>query len=120
MANNKAMNPEKTKILFLAWGYSVHAKRRIQLFIDDPEFDVAVVSTYNYNFTGASNYLLTDALDKGFSLCRFFLKGLKIITFNTTPALLLDDIHKGIHDIKILKTAVKEFKPDAVFLQTLL
>ena len=120
MTDTTTMPSEKTKVLFLAWGYSIHAKRRIQLFIDDPEFDVAVVSTYNYHFTGAKNYLLTDALDSGFSLCRFLLKGLKVITFHTTPSLLLDDIYKAIHDIRILKTAVREFKPDTVFLQTLL
>src|SRR4030042_4298500 len=56
MAGNR-----RTKVLFLAWGFSIHAYRRIQLFVDDPEFEVAVVSTHDYNFTNARNILLTDA-----------------------------------------------------------
>ena len=50
---------KKTKILFLAWGYSIHAQRRIQIFVDDPLFDVTVVSTYNYRFSGATTIPLS-------------------------------------------------------------
>jgi len=46
------------KLLILCWGYSIHARRRAQLFIDDPRFDVTVVSTYDYAFEGAENVLL--------------------------------------------------------------
>lgn len=53
-----------TRVLFLAWGYSIHAKRRIQIFVDDPSFEVAIVSTYNYNFTNAKNVLLSEAQKK--------------------------------------------------------
>jgi glycosyltransferase involved in cell wall biosynthesis len=49
---------KRTRILFLAWGYSIHAKRRIQVFIDDPRFEVMVVSTFNYDFENAKNVLL--------------------------------------------------------------
>ena len=48
-----------TRVLFLAWGFSIHAKRRIQIFLDDPSFEVAVVSTYDYNFPDAKNVLLS-------------------------------------------------------------
>ena len=55
MANR---GPESTKVLFLCWGFSIHARRRIQIFVDDERFKVAVVSTYNYGFAGALNVLL--------------------------------------------------------------
>ncbi len=55
--NSSSQRP--IRILFLAWGFSIHAKRRIQIFIDDPSFEVAVVSTHNYNFKNAKNILLT-------------------------------------------------------------
>ena len=46
-------------ILFLTWGYSIHAKRRIEIFTNDKRFDVTVVSTHNYGFKNAWNLLLT-------------------------------------------------------------
>jgi glycosyltransferase involved in cell wall biosynthesis len=45
----------------LAWGFSIHAKRRIQIFIDDPSFEVIVASTYNYKFHHALNIPLSGA-----------------------------------------------------------
>lgn len=119
MTDNTQEQISRTKILFLAWGYSIHAQRRIQLFVDDPSFDVAVASTHNYNFPGARNYLLTDARP-GNSICRLLFRGLRFITFNSTPSLIMEDLYKGVKDIKTVKAAVREFRPDIVFLQTLL
>jgi len=36
------------KLLFFAWGYSIHAERRIGAFTGDARFDVSVASTYDY------------------------------------------------------------------------
>lgn len=51
----------KTRVLFLAWGFSIHAKRRIQVFVDDSSFEVAVASTFNYGFENGKNILLAGA-----------------------------------------------------------
>ena len=104
----------------MAWGFSIHAKRRIQLFIDDPKFKVAVVSTHNYNFTNASNILLADATGKETSIWKKLFNKVKEITNNNTLLLLFEDICKCIKDFRRLKSAVKEFNPDVIFLQTLL
>jgi hypothetical protein len=54
-------NAKPYRLLILCWGYSIHARRRAQLFIDDPRFEVTVVSTHNYAFEKAENVLLTAA-----------------------------------------------------------
>lgn len=43
----------RVRILFLAWGYSIHAVRRIRTFSEDPGFEVAVASTHDYRIPGA-------------------------------------------------------------------
>ena len=40
--SSSASSKKRTRVLFLAWGFSIHAKRRIQIFVDDPSFEVAV------------------------------------------------------------------------------
>lgn len=108
--------PKRVRIMFLAWGESIHARRRIRIFTEDPFFEVAVVSTFNYNFENAQNCLLTDAQNKKL----IFFKILKWITRRNTLALLLEDIWRGCKDLRILKKAVSAFHPDVIFLQTLL
>ncbi len=54
-----------TRVLFLAWGYSVHAERAIRSFADDPDFDVAVVSPHPYDIANARTVpLMGDAAKK--------------------------------------------------------
>lgn len=113
--------PEKTaqriKIIFLAWGYSIHAQRRIRIFTDDPAFDVTVVSTYNYQFPGASTIPLCRAKfpensgvpDHGGILYPFVLTGR-----------FIRELIYLVKDYRILKKAVDEKEPDVIFLQTLL
>ena len=148
---------KRTRILFLAWGYSIHAKRRIEIFVDDPRFEVMVVSTFNYNFRNAINVLLVSGggtqtestisaslkdqiseKPKGWDLWKKmkremlrFLKKL-ILAFTASPSLevVRNKIFRAansvlrfglmIQDLKLLKLAMKQFCPDAVFLQTLL
>ena len=128
----------------MAWGFSIHAYRRIHLFVDDPEFEVSVVSTHNYKFENAMNILLTDAKRKnetgnsGITQQGRIGEKIKIIIGERLGKLITQivsvlyrsplilplhifyDFYKGIKDIKIIKSAVKEFNPDVIFLQTLL
>jgi glycosyltransferase involved in cell wall biosynthesis len=126
----------RKKILFLCFGYSIHAFRRIKIFTEDPSFDVTVVSTYNYKFENALNIHLktplygksqTDpgnsintGIDKGFSFFSKLLKLISKVPFILNILLFLYDITLFIRHLCILKHCVKKIKPEAVFLQTLL
>lgn len=127
---------KRTRILFLAWGYSIHAKRRIQIFVEDPRFEVMVVSTFNYRFEKARNVVLspgkgchfrrdiktsfTGIINKVSSICRSF--SFLEIAYNNLLRMVrsVSGLRKMIQDLRLLKSAVKEFSPDVVFLQTLL
>ena len=164
---------KRIRILFLAWGFSIHAKRRIQVFVDDPSFEVAVASTHNYCFANAGNIPLSGAFGrekictlsseregdqvagriscqnasyilKVFSLlkdlrgaAKFLWRGVKLlraelpgedktriyglkIVESLLSSDLRDEIIRASRDLKKLETAVREFEPDIIFLQTLL
>jgi glycosyltransferase involved in cell wall biosynthesis len=116
----------KTTILFVAWGFSIHAKRRIQIFIDDPRFSVIVASTYNYNFDNAVNILLSASHTQSMNLqlttepeiqlLLELIESLKI----TDQAQILYAADIAIGDFLLLQETVERFKPDVIFLQTLL
>lgn len=146
------------RILFLAWGYSIHAVRRIRIFTEDPEFEVAVASPHDYRFPGARNVLLTgkaerseiagrftrerDAIrnrasrsgrwvgrltEKGGDLRRLLpgLFRIGVVHHGTIRAALgsqnvLLEAEIAQRDFTILESAVREFRPDVIFLQTLL
>ncbi len=120
---------KKTKILFLAWGYSIHAQRRIQIFVDDPLFDVTVVSTYNYRFSGATTIPLSGAkTPQKTGSCHdsereYFSR--HPLTFKVVyPFSLLyrfiRELVNLVRDYIILKKTINEKQPDILFLQTLL
>lgn len=104
------------KVLFLAWGYSIHAFRRIQVFCDDPAFEVTVVATYDYGFKNARNILLNT--DDNFSL-----RVLRTLRFRSN-GLLSSDFLEALCRAKTasdqLKDITSSLKPEVLFLQTLL
>ncbi len=142
MEGNSPSQMGKTRVMFLAWGYSIHAKRRIQLFVDDPLFDVTVVSTHNYDFKGARNIRLgtaqgsnpacgmvpdTKEPDTGGDSIPSYgatTKALKLLVRKNRLLFLLAhlfrDIRTAIRDVGILRTAFRTCHPDTIFLQTLL
>ena len=148
--DSRRITNKSARILFLAWGFSIHAKRRISIFIEDPAFEVAVVSTHNYNFPNARNYLL-HAIDSDvkpfgkrifrilinkikvfwlnclFLLSHFFFSDIKnwFVDFKILLSLLISkeirsEKFTALSDYKILKSAIRDFAPDVIFLQTLL
>jgi len=172
--HNSVLPKGATRVLFLAWGFSIHAKRRIQIFVEDSYFKVAVVSTHNYSFEDTMNVLLTGVhedteradcivYEKGsefaksrlgfirsnlgkilsaikalldiktvldaasilfssdlFSEIKLKIKDCKVLTvFLLSPGIRCE-IARAVKDLKILKSAVQQFQPDVVFLQTLL
>jgi glycosyltransferase involved in cell wall biosynthesis len=52
------MIKNRVNVLFICWGFSIHAKRRIRIFCDDPRFKVSVASTFDYQFSPANNVKL--------------------------------------------------------------
>lgn len=146
------------RVLFLAWGYSIHAVRRIGLFTEDPDFEVAVVSPHDYRFSRARNVLLTGEAERREIAGRIareravvrnrtswsgrwvgrlaersgdlrrLLPGLLRIgvvrpgtlraAMGSQGVLIEEEIAR--RDLAILKSSVGEFRPDVIFLQTLL
>jgi len=119
----------RKKILFLAWGYSIHAQRRIQIFIDDPLFDVTVVSTYNYRFSVATIIPLSRAKEtqktgsSHGSERGYFSRHPSIIKIIYPFSLLykfIQELMNLVRDYIILKRTIDQKQPDIIFLQTLL
>lgn len=148
------------RILFLAWGDSIHARRRIGLFAADPGFEVAVASPHDYGFPNAANVRLSDAAARaeiakalfrrqdypsnvgelgffGANLLRArnklqwnyevarALRGIGVADRGVRRSVvgssdLLLEVETGVADLRILREAAAAFRPDVVFLQTLL
>ncbi|WP_224983684.1 methyltransferase domain-containing protein [Geomonas agri] len=116
---------EKTRILIVAWGYSIHARRRIQVFTADPRFDVVVASNHDYNFAGARNVMLDGNSENTFNVdpdgeeVRFLSDyAQRLGVTNLEP--FTKEICTGLHDYIILRDLVREFAPQVMLLQTLL
>jgi len=109
MKDSDKKQPFPVRVLVLAWGFSIHAWRRVRIFTQDPDFSVTVVSSHDYGFDGATNVLLHDARNN---------------TQGKTPpnkaALALYELMKLARDAFLLRKAVRTFRPNVIFLQTLL
>jgi len=127
--NTNLGDNHKIKILFLAWGFSIHAQRRIQIFVDDPLFDITVVSTYNYQFSGVTTIPLIQARTnhctgsapgswKGYLFRRYLM----VINFYLFLPIykIIHEIMILIRDYAILRRTIEQKQPDIIFLQTLL
>jgi glycosyltransferase involved in cell wall biosynthesis len=119
----------RIRVLFLAWGYSIHAQRRIRIFSDDPQFEVTVVSTYAYQFPDAAVILLSKAERDRQSArnggpAAGSEKCTSIIQRILAPWILLykflRELYDLVKDARILRRAIRENRPDIIFLQTLL
>ena len=120
----------KTKVLFFAWGDSIHVRRRITIFAKDPAFEVGVISTFAYEFENAKNYYLSfseRAMDKiiGMTLLRKIIRRVlsrlihlmfRLFDKGTSRA----DCYRWFADVQLVKDYTSQFKPDIIFLQTLL
>lgn len=114
------------RLLFLAFGFSIHAYRRIGLFASDPDFRVHVVSDHAYEIEGAG----VTCLDGRAGLVR--AKGRLPVFVNAVGAFLgragvrevsnplFQELVTQLFAYRQLLGAVRRFRPDAVFLQTLL
>ena len=109
---------KRTRVLFLAWGDSIHARRRIQIFIDDPAFEVIIVSTHDYRFSGAENILLRSV--SGYSFVGQILRSIRYLSSDLLLFRLLEDTWKSLIDLVQLVLIANKKRPDVIFLQTML
>ena len=121
------MPPARTRVLFVCWGYSLHAQRRVQLFIDDPRFEVAVVSTHDYRFADARFYPLRAARRAAGApvpaarpvAAWLSTEARERLAQLRNLALLPLELWRSAQDLGTLRAAAREFRPHVVFLQTL-
>jgi glycosyltransferase involved in cell wall biosynthesis len=121
---------QKTRVLFFAWGDSIHARRRIGIFCADDTFDVGVVSTFRYDFKNAENFYLSDlhkTNDKKSRASRFLIRKMHAAAAKTLYFALrffggvsLDECSNFVRDFFLSRHYIKKFKPDVIFLQTLM
>ena len=127
LAGGSTQSP--TRVLFLCWGFSIHARRRIQIFADDPAFQVAIASTFDYGVPNAMNVKLSGAsVNPGGSsvgtprrLLRRWLSPTfkeKLVPIRTLFS-LGSEISNAWRDLRTVRETVDRFQPDVVFLQTL-
>ena len=143
------------RVLFLAWGYSIHAVRRIRIFSEDPGFEVAVVSTHDYRIPGARTILLSGkaeiagplAPDEAMAqsgtsrllrridrvlgrvkhlrryvpaLMRLGVADPRVLRMALNSPVVLRELEIGCRDLVRIESAIRAFRPDLVFPQTLL
>jgi glycosyltransferase involved in cell wall biosynthesis len=122
-------NPAK-KILFFCFGFSIHAQRRITIFAEDPRFEVFLVSNFNYEIPNTSLIHLNSntfnpihfrenlILGLAISILRFLIYLFNKISSRRCK--ILKEILSVLKDFCFIKIKLKKFKPDLIFLQTLL
>ncbi|MGO9950866.1 MAG: glycosyltransferase family 4 protein [Dissulfurispiraceae bacterium] len=122
---------KKIRVLFFAWGDSIHVRRRIGIFTADPSFKVGVISTFAYNFKNAQNYYLSNATctvpqnGRDISLLNKLMNKTLTVLFYLALRLFrkgisLDECYLMLRDARLVRRHAREFKPDIIFLQTLL
>lgn len=119
----------------MVFGFSIHAKRRIEVFAQDPRFDVAVISNYGYEIPKAEVFLLPSGTPSESAIIQNSLslrikkildrphKGLLqrigLFILNQGSA-VVSELINSFQDIRAIKRIIRECKPDLIFLQTLL
>lgn len=114
---------EKTKVMFFAWGDSIHARRRIGIFCDDPSFEVGVISTFCYEFKNAKNYYLSNVLpveERPSGRLIAFTAWLLTIVLSRFGGISKDECVNFVRDIFLVRRYLKAFRPNVIFLQTLM
>jgi hypothetical protein len=115
--------PQKTRVLFFAWGDSIHARRRIGIFCADDTFEVGVVSTFRYDFKNAENLYLTGAIAGAGRISRLLhvVAALPLyLVLRFFGGVSLVECCNLVRDLFLVRRYVRNFKPDVIFLQTLM
>lgn len=126
----KQVSQQRTRVLFFAWGDSIHARRRIGIFCEDDSFEVGVISTFRYEFKNASNYYLSGVLqadEKASGLLRLTIKccfalpgSLLYLAMRFFGGASLAECSNFVRDIFLIRRYINDFRPEVVFLQTLM
>jgi len=99
---------KQKKILFVYGVYSIHAEKRIKIFLEDDRFDVSVISRHDYNIQGINCFKLIDYRDN--------------VNFDNKPKWVRAFIYlkQLMYHLIFIKNVINTFKPNTIFLQTLL
>jgi glycosyltransferase involved in cell wall biosynthesis len=104
------------RLIIICWGYSIHAQRRINVFATDPQFQVTVISNYDYQIPRVTTVLL--------SLPRLLRRWEKLIEANTIWRKVARFLERSgllmLPDYWIMKQAIDQRQPEVVLLQTLM
>lgn len=138
---------KKKRVLFLAWGYSIHAERRMKVFAEDPRFLVTIVSTFPYEFPNTRTVLLTGcarpssatAFTSGKTAFHNIQQSNEVIpppSWKSAIRIVLQKLPGGgvvsslvdhartllshLIDFLAMKREIQRFQPDVIFCQTLL
>ena len=112
---------QKVKVLFFAWGDSIHARRRIGIFCDDPSFEVGVVSNFPYRFENAKHFYLPGALKNKKRSLLAKIGELPVFFFlRVLGGVSRAECSHFLSDLFLVRRYIHEFNPKVVFLQTLL
>ena len=100
------MKPKK--ILFIYGGYSIHAKKRMKIFLEDSRFEIAVISRYDYSLLGIKCFKISDYRDNNIN--------------DSKSKLRRGVIYAGqlLNHLFFIRRVIKIYKPEVIFLQTLL
>lgn len=133
------MNAEPRKkpitISIVVWGFSIHAKRRIEVFAEDPRFHVVVISNYLYEIPGVEVFLIpsgntarecTEGKNRASRLLRYISQPgtglfLRAGSFMLTRGYdVITEFYNSMQDIRAIKRKIAGCRPEIIFLQTLL
>jgi len=104
-----------TKLLIFCFGDSVHARRRVKIFVDDPSFEVAVISDYDYGFENAKNLHLKPLHGKKDDSIWW-----RKYTLTKYLVFAISEIIAICYNLWTVKKFVRGFKPNVILLQTLI
>ncbi|GAB6057118.1 glycosyltransferase family 4 protein [Desulfonatronum parangueonense] len=120
------VHDRRTRLLFLAFGYSIHAQRRVKVFSTDHRFKVHLASDYQYAIDNVGVTVLDGKagmvrsrkhLERYVKALASFMSATKI---HCASEQLFQDMLVQLFAFRQLLQTVRRFKPDAVFLQTML
>lgn len=114
------------RLLFLAFGYSIHAHRRVRVFASDPGFRVHLASDHPYEIEGVEVTRLDgreELVRARRHLARYTGAVAEFLARRgvaDVSAPLFQEMTTQLMAYRQLLRAVRRFRPDAVFHQTLL
>ncbi|QJT07622.1 glycosyltransferase family 4 protein [Oceanidesulfovibrio marinus] len=127
MRHGRVMSrPDPIRLLFLAFGYSIHAHRRVRVFSEDPDFRVHLVSNHPYEIDNVPVTVLSGpaGLVRARNHLPQYARAVARLLGENGVGQVSNELFQEMvtqqFAYRQLLRAVRQFRPDALFLQTLL